>query len=94
MLRNPDLKRLEKIGSGNGTYQPDINLQRRNPLCQKRIHPIPCWFCENIVRSSIGHKKYWNTVNKLHGHCSFTHWDLDFKPYLMKLVFDISHGRL
>ena len=91
MLRNPVLKR---VGSGNGKYYPTINLQRRNPLNKQKISPQLCKFCEEKQPDSIGHKKYWNVVNKLHGHCSYDHATENFKPYLIELVTDVFHGRL
>lgn len=85
---------LKTVGKGNGKYNISTNLQRRNPINKKKINPILCKFCEDSVTSSIGRKKYWTTINQLHGHCSYDHSNENFKPYLSKLVDDIFYGRL
>ena len=85
---------LKTVGKGNGEYHNSINLQRRNPINKKKITPILCKFCEDSVTSSKGRKKYWTTINQLHGHLSYDHPNLNFKPYLSGLVDDIFHGRL
>jgi len=84
----------KSVGTGNGEYQKRFDLQRRNPINKKRIKPILCKLCKEKQQSSSGRKKYWTTINQLHGHCSFDHRNENFKPYLMELVNDILHGRL
>jgi len=67
-------------------YSPSNKLQRRNPICKLQFTPILCKFCEQNQQSSRGRKKYWGTINKLHGHCSFDHSTENFKEYLEELV--------
>jgi hypothetical protein len=85
---------LKTVGKGNGEYHNSINLQRRNPINKKKFTPTLCKFCEEKQISSKGRKKYWTSINPLHGHCSFDHRNENYKSYLLELVNDIFHGRL
>ena len=82
------------LGKGHGTYQVYANLQRRNPINQKRITPILCKFCEEKITNSRGRKKYWTTINQLHGHCSYDHSNENFKQYLLELVETVLQEEL
>ncbi len=84
-----------KLGKGNGCYQKDVNLQRRNPLCKQKFRKGQlCFFCEKAVKDSRGRKPYFWSVNKLHGHQSWEHVSEDYRPYLLGLVEKINKGEL
>lgn len=75
-------------------YPPSNQLQRRNPVCKVRFTPMLCKFCDEKQQSSAGRKKYWNSINRLWGHCSFDHPKERFSEYLVNLVEQILRGEL
>jgi len=75
-------------------YPPSNKLQRRNPICKVRFKPILCKLCEEKQKDSRGRKKYWNSINRLWGHCSFDHKKENFSEYLVNLAEKILRGDL
>jgi len=76
-------------------YKQSKFPQRRNPTYKLKLkNPILCLFCEEKYKSSIGMKKKWKSLNKLHGHCAFAHPEENFRDYLISLATKIIKGEL
>ena len=76
------------------SYKIRREPQNRNP-CYKLIlnHGILCKYCVRD-RDCKGRKRYFRSLNKLHGHLSYNHGLEDFKEYLMSLADLVISGDL
>jgi hypothetical protein len=76
------------------TYQKSRLPQRRNPIFIQRLDGVQCKYCIISTRNSKGRKKYYHSLNQLHGHLSYDHRTEDFKEYLMGLADLVISGNL
>ena len=76
------------------SYKIRREPQNRNP-CYKLIlnYGILCKYCVRD-RDCKGRRKYYRSLNKLHGHLSFNHKTENFKEYLMSLADLVISGDL
>ena len=83
----------KNLGRGNGTYFPDVNLSRRNPiLTQKLSNPIPCFYCKEYQKDRVGREKRYRNLNSLFGHASFDHQNENYRNYVLGLVKLVISG--
>ncbi len=76
------------------SYKANRFPQNRNPNYKLRLyHRILCKYCVRD-RDCKGRRKYYSSLNKLHGHLSYSHRNESFKEYLMGLADLIISGDL
>ena len=76
-------------------YKISKIAHRQNPIYKYKLeNPIPCLLCEEKQQDSAGHKKTWRSLNSLHGHLSYDHFNMDFKSWLESLAEEIISGEL
>jgi len=76
------------------TYQKSRFPQNRNPIFIQRLDGILCKYCINSTADSKGRKKYYRSLNRLHGHFVFDHQNENFKEYLMALADLVISGEI
>lgn len=76
------------------TYQKSRLPQTRNPIFIQRLEGIPCKYCIYSTADSKGRKKYYRSLNRLHGHCAYDHPNENFKEYLMELADLVMSGEI
>ncbi len=75
-------------------YKASRFPQNRNPNYKLKLnHGILCKYCVRD-RDVKGRRKYYLSLNKLHGHLSYDHRKEDFKEYLMGLADLVISGDL
>lgn len=96
-MMNKETFDFKSVGKKRKTVKFKISKfpQRRNPVFKLRLeNPVPCLLCEERQQSSAGHKKTYRSLNSLHGHLSFDHYNFNFKDYLIELAQKIISGEL
>jgi len=88
-LKQSENKKVES------SYKESIFPQRRNPTYKLKLkNPILCFFCDEKLRETTGRKKKWDSLNKLHAHCSYEHPKENFRNYLIDLADQIIKRKL
>jgi len=88
-LKSFDNKRVES------KYKISKFPQRRNPVYKLKLeNGVLCKFCDENQKDTTGRKKKWRKLNSLHGHCSFEHFDQNFRIWLINLAGEIIKGDL
>ncbi len=88
-LKPFDNKRVES------QYKISVFPQRRNFVYKLKLeNGILCRFCQENQKNTTGRKKKYRSLNSLHAHCSFDHYNFDFKEYLIELAQKIIKGEL
>lgn len=88
-LGTSDNKRVES------QYKISVFPQRRNFVYKFKLeNGILCRFCQENQKNTTGRKKKWFSLNSLHAHCSFDHYNFDFRDYLIELARKIINGDL
>ena len=67
----------------------DRSPYRRNPFFKQKIaEGIICIFCDKTVgqKQTMGRKKFWKSLNALHGHLIFDHPNENYKIWLLELT--------
>jgi len=76
-------------------YKISKIAHRQNPIFKIRLEePVICIFCKEKQQDSAGHKKKWRSLNSLHGHLSYDHFNMNFKNWLESLAGKIISGEL
>ncbi len=75
-------------------YKASRLPQRRNPTFIQKLEGIQCDYCIFNTVDSKGRKKYYRSLNQLHGHLSYDHRTEDFKEYLMGLASQVITGEI
>ena len=93
-LKSSDLKSVgqkRKIANFKISKFPN----RRNPIYKLRLeNGIPCKFCIEKQQYTSGHQKIWRSLNSLHGHLAYDHYNEEFKQWLISLAKKIIRGDL
>ena len=83
----------KRVGTGNGTYYPGVNLSRRNPILNQKLStPVPCFYCKEYQKDRVGRPKTFKKLNSLFGHASFDHQNEDYRTYVLGLVKLVVSG--
>ena len=86
-LRSFDNKRVES------QYKISVFPQRRNFVYKLQLeNGILCKFCEENQKDTTGRKKKYRSLNSLHAHCSYDHFNLNFRNWLIDLATEIIKG--
>ena len=94
---NRHLTDFKSVGKKRKTAKFKISkfAQRRNPIYKLKLeNPVPCLLCEEKQQNSAGHKKTWRSLNSLHGHLSYDHYNQEFKTWLESLAEKIIIGEM
>jgi len=95
MIRNSSNNKSVKKPRKIAVYEISKIAHRQNPIYKYKLeNPIPCLLCEEKQQDSAGHKKTWRSLNSLHGHLSYDHYNEEFKTWLENLAEKIISGEL
>ena len=92
--KTSDLKNVKKSRK-IAVYKISKIPHRQNPAYKLKLkNGIPCKLCIEKQQDTTGHPKIYRSLNSLHGHCSFDHFNMDFKDWLISLAEKIISGEL
>jgi len=92
--KTSDLKNVKKSRK-IAVYEISKFAHRQNPIYKLRLkNSIPCKFCIEKQQDTTGHPKTWRSLNSLHGHLAYDHYNEDFRGWLINLAEKIITGEL